>query len=60
MEFNSNTNIFDAVNIKMHINDTLLTACNADFSERILYYITNPNYLLYQLWLSIETFSWKL
>ena len=37
-----------------------MSSLNTNFTERILYYMVNPKYFFYQLWLTIKTFSWRL
>lgn len=48
-------------NIKeIKLNDEQMNLCNANLSERILYYVTYPNYFVEKAYESISTLSWKL
>ncbi len=42
------------------LSDEHMEACNANLSEIILYYISNPSYFLEKSYESITTMTWRL
>lgn len=42
------------------LNDEEMNLCNANLSEKILYYIVYPNYFFEKTYETISTLSWKL
>ena len=53
----------DSIEFELPTNEVVeqqMYSLNANFSERILYYMVNPKYFVYQLWLTIKTFTWRL